>query len=227
MSNILIEEVKKFYFNNLSNIYPPQTTIIIFINLIGLIILRSKTNTSLIKSIDSTKIIELTKLLTQSTIGDFIKSLFLTFLSFTLYFYIKKYFFFHLSKIKGFPNDIKQWEKNYKENYKFLNEEEKKNKVNKITDKINLEKKKVISLHLIGQILLSIKILVIINIIKSINRIDIISIILISIPILIIQRETYLYYLRKLLPKIIAKHTLLEKEDFSHKKAFSDEFHEN
>jgi len=219
----LVKELKKIYIEKLAKAYPLQRILVFFIYLLGRSILDDSTGKSFIEFLGSFKIEGFQKLFLTTTIGDLCVATVLTFLTIKIYGFINKLFFMHLSDQKGFLDSVEVWKARTEkivtspENNRILALE--------IRKRIEAKKKTIINFHLMGEVLLSVSIVLLFSL-ASPNNIDFIFFLLCLLSILLIQRNAYIFYLRKILPEIVSEVTLL-RGDFSHQKVFVDELAEN
>jgi len=220
----LVKELRKIYVEKLTKSYPLERVLIFFVYLLGRCLLSVNRREAFVKFIFSFQIDKFKKILPIITIGDCLIAFFLVFLTIKIYWLIKRSAFMHLSRQKGFSDSIALWKQRTEE---VISSKAEYNKtlVSDIRKRIDSKRKDVINLHLLGEVLLSLSIVILISL-TAFNNKDFAAFLLCLLSIVIIQRKAYIIYLKNILPELVSEATFIQK-DFSHQKVFTDEFTEN
>jgi len=220
----LVKELRKIYVEKLTKSYPLERVLIFFVYLLGRCLLSVNRREAFVKFIFSFQIDKFKKILPIITIGDCLIAFFLVFLTIKIYWLIKRSAFMHLSRQKGFSDSIALWKQRTEE---VISSKAEYNKtlVSDIRKRIDSKRKDVINLHLLGEVLLSLSIVILISL-TAFNNKDFAAFLLCLLLIVLIQRRAYIIYLKNILPELVSEATFIQK-DFSHQKVFTDEFTEN
>jgi len=220
----LIKDLRKIYVEKLTKSYPLERVLIFLVYLLGRCLLSVNRREAFVEFVFSFQIDRFKKILPIITIGDCLIAFFLVILTVKIYWFIKRLTFMHLSRYKGFSDNIARWKQ---ETEQVISSKAEHNKilVSDTRKRIDSKKKGVINLHLIGEVLLSLSIVILISF-TTFNSKDCVAFLLCLLAIVLIQRGAYLIYLKDILPQIVIEKTFTQK-DFSHQEVFTDEFTEN
>ncbi len=211
----LIAELKRLYIEQLTNTLAPHKVLIFIFDLLGIIELQNNQKTSIVLGILHAEVVRIFDIesgpLSKALIMDLLLSIGLAILTLFFYKILRNFFFGRLSQQNRFGEYAKRLTENAKRE---MNPEKIVNLliVKDLEKEIKKKKAAIIQMHSWGEVFMAFTWISFLGLVFRKDLFDFISCLVTLLVILWLQRRSFFYYIKSLVPLITTEKAFLDQE---------------